>query len=437
MEKARTSNDINGSANHHHLTTELSKHSVLMGRGSGPNEHYGNRYFRMIVAERQIRYHSVDTSPSEKTSIISSIINDVHNLGGLFLKKLTKSEVRQLPKNLAGMQIRSAIQNKNSKGSGGGSGRASIISKAVYSEVDDVTVVEKIKQALRYAQGVKESPADANGSDEGGLHHVISNGNIDGIASRGRQEQPDHQESAPPRKKFRLASESSTNGGASNALAPQQLEGRAPTSTAGPLGYVDRNGGTAGGGKQEREHQGLQQQRDWMNQHHHIPPAPPPALTHSIVILGAGAAAAAATPAALAIQPTIMPTFPFPLQVAAVPPPAAATNALLGLASLQGYPRALNNTIVVDPVLSVLQSLCSSSTPPGTSLTELMMALANCQQNGGGAAAVPAPVPTIATTSAAAEDATQRLLALLQAPTAVVGNQDDSRRVRDDINDSI
>ena len=431
MKKARTSNDINGSANHHHLTTELSKHSVLMGRGSGPNEHYGNRYFRTIVAEKQLRYHSVDTSPLERTHIISSIINEVHSLGGLFLRKLSKSEARRLPKNLAGIQIRST-QNKNSRGSGAGSGRASTISNPVYSEVDDVTVVEKIKQALRYAQGVKDNPADDNRSDEGGPGLVMSNGNIDGITARGGQIQSDRQDSAPPRKKIRLASESTNYGGASNGLAAQQGEGQgAPTSAAGPLGYVERTRGTSGGGKQqEREHQGLQQQRDLMNQHYHIPPAPPPALAPPMlagnasslhdVILGISAAA---TPIAL----VAIPPFQFPLQVAAAPPPAAATAAHLGPASLLGYPLALGNSVVPDPVLSILQSLFSSGAPQGTSPPELMMLLANRPQNVGGAA-VPAPVPTITTTPAAAEDATQRLLALLQASTTGVGNPDDSRR---------
>lgn len=95
--------------------TELRPCDVLFGRGSGPNDHEGNVRFRQFVAARKTEYMATNHRQT-KTNIAREIVNQVE---GNFLKKVEASE--------AGFPV----------------------GTDVYEVVDDDTVMEKAKQALR------------------------------------------------------------------------------------------------------------------------------------------------------------------------------------------------------------------------------------------------------------------------------------------------
>jgi hypothetical protein len=97
------------------FVTELRPCDVLFGRGSGPNDHEGNVRFRHLVAERKNEYMATNHRQT-KTNIARQIVSRVQ---GNFLKKVDATE--------AGFPA----------------------GTDVYEVVDDDTVMEKAKQALR------------------------------------------------------------------------------------------------------------------------------------------------------------------------------------------------------------------------------------------------------------------------------------------------
>lgn len=101
--------------------TELSATDVLFGRGSGPNDHEGNIRFRQLVAERKAEYLATNHRQT-KAKIAREIVNKILEAHGRFLKKVEHFEARRLgiPKGVDAWII-----------------------------VDDDTVMEKAKQALR------------------------------------------------------------------------------------------------------------------------------------------------------------------------------------------------------------------------------------------------------------------------------------------------
>ena len=78
------------------IVKELCNHDVLLGRGTGPNEHEGNIRFRLLAAETLKTFSDSTTSPSmkmNKTKLAKKILEAVKARGGRFLRKLSKDEV--------------------------------------------------------------------------------------------------------------------------------------------------------------------------------------------------------------------------------------------------------------------------------------------------------------------------------------------------------
>jgi hypothetical protein len=68
------------------FTSELGPNDVLLGRGTGPNEHIGNVRFRSLVRESIQR---VDLStPGGKSELTKKIVNTVKERNGKFLKRV-------------------------------------------------------------------------------------------------------------------------------------------------------------------------------------------------------------------------------------------------------------------------------------------------------------------------------------------------------------
>ena len=103
------------------VVTTLRSDDVLFGRGSGPNDHEGNIKFRELVGARKEEYMATNHRQT-KAKIARSIVDQVLQRNGRFLKKLDASEGAKhgVPEGVDG-----------------------------YIVVDDDTVMEKAKQALR------------------------------------------------------------------------------------------------------------------------------------------------------------------------------------------------------------------------------------------------------------------------------------------------
>lgn len=103
------------------LVTELRAADVLLGRGSGPNDHEGNIRFRQLVAERKAEYMATNHRLT-KAKIAQEIVDSVYQQNGRFLRKLEPDEVA-----LMGIPD----------------------GQEVYVMAHEDTIMEKAKQALR------------------------------------------------------------------------------------------------------------------------------------------------------------------------------------------------------------------------------------------------------------------------------------------------
>jgi len=122
---------------------EVMTDDVLLGRGSGPNDHVGNIKFRDLVHERKAEYLSTNHRQT-KAMIAKDIVDQVYARGGRFLKKLSAVESdKMLPRLLADRNAMDDSEND----SAGNPGACD-----VYQIQKHATVMEKAKQALRQNQ---------------------------------------------------------------------------------------------------------------------------------------------------------------------------------------------------------------------------------------------------------------------------------------------
>lgn len=71
---------------------QIYRNDVLLGRGSGPNDHIGNINFRKLISTRRKEYNGTNARV-EKGRIAKEIIDYVHSLDppGRFLEKLDRN----------------------------------------------------------------------------------------------------------------------------------------------------------------------------------------------------------------------------------------------------------------------------------------------------------------------------------------------------------
>jgi hypothetical protein len=77
------------------LVSDLSPNDVLLGRGTGPNEHEGNIRFREQVHALRQEYQ-IAKGRGAKTEIARSTVKMIKKKKGRFLRKLNKSELRNI-----------------------------------------------------------------------------------------------------------------------------------------------------------------------------------------------------------------------------------------------------------------------------------------------------------------------------------------------------
>ena len=134
--------------------TVVNPNDVLFGRGSGPNDHEGNITFRDLVAERKAEYMATNNRQT-KAKIAKAIVDVVFSKKGRFLKKLELNECQDL---------------------GFDEGQD------VYVVVDDNTIMEKAKQALRQNRDKSASTnSDASEQNDGmaAMSQILSSNNND------------------------------------------------------------------------------------------------------------------------------------------------------------------------------------------------------------------------------------------------------------------
>jgi hypothetical protein len=80
-----------------HFMTELGKDDVLLGRGTGPNEHEGNVRFRILVSEIA---KSTDWTREDNTKakLARKVIATIEARGGRFVRKHTRGEAISMGK---------------------------------------------------------------------------------------------------------------------------------------------------------------------------------------------------------------------------------------------------------------------------------------------------------------------------------------------------
>jgi hypothetical protein len=117
---------------------DLRPFDVLFGRGSGPNDHEGNVRFRTMVASRKTEYLATNHRLT-KAKIAREIVNSVLSQQGRFLKKMEGNDLKKagLPEDAD-----------------------------VWMSVDDDTVMEKAKQALRQNSNKHKGTPGPQGTEE-------------------------------------------------------------------------------------------------------------------------------------------------------------------------------------------------------------------------------------------------------------------------------
>jgi hypothetical protein len=119
------------------LVSELSDHDVLLGRGTGPNEHQGNKMLRSLVAKFQKEYNP---SPSRKGR---------QDVARMTLQKIKKNKGRFLERASASALLGSSSSGEDDQDNRGDG------PVVYYLVVDDNKAITKIKQAFRYNMDIQ------------------------------------------------------------------------------------------------------------------------------------------------------------------------------------------------------------------------------------------------------------------------------------------
>lgn len=143
---------------------EVLSHDVLLGRGSGPNDHVGNIQFRDLIHGRKSEYLSTNHRQT-KALIAKEIVDQVYQRGGRFLKKLGTSEAAKVLPRLLGDSGLDDSENDTTDFDS---------PRDVYQVQKHAVVMEKAKQALRQNQRSGGSPSPTSRTTCGESSPTIS-----------------------------------------------------------------------------------------------------------------------------------------------------------------------------------------------------------------------------------------------------------------------
>mmetsp|Transcript_27101 Transcript_27101/g.76264 ORF Transcript_27101/g.76264 Transcript_27101/m.76264 type:complete len:847 (+) Transcript_27101:469-3009(+) len=118
---------------------ELRINDVLMGRGTGSNDHEGNITFRKLVCETNDEYQTSRVR-GDKTRISRKVIAMIHAKKGRFLRRLQPDEVNEVLRQGAAISSSEPASSNDP-----------FLKQYVYEVVtDDSLLVQKTKQAFRH-----------------------------------------------------------------------------------------------------------------------------------------------------------------------------------------------------------------------------------------------------------------------------------------------
>jgi hypothetical protein len=129
---------------------ELGKNDILLGRGTGPNEHEGNVRFRSLAAEilRSCAESSVSLGTQmNKTKIAKKVLATIEERNGRFVRRLARDEITS-------MGGKSSSKKKGQEA----------INRELYLVVPYEVALDKVKQSFRHQRRVLEQNTKVSAS---------------------------------------------------------------------------------------------------------------------------------------------------------------------------------------------------------------------------------------------------------------------------------
>lgn len=160
------------------IVTTVNDVDVLLGRGTGPNDH--NLFFRDACEARKEEYRTA-ASKASRSKILHEMVEWVHAppRNGRFLRKLSKQELRE-----HSACVDAEPHHKQEEDSGGSSAAAASPPDALYELTTDMpTLLYKVKQTFRYFYRKDSTEASAVSMPPG---EVVINQSIPRASSGGR-----------------------------------------------------------------------------------------------------------------------------------------------------------------------------------------------------------------------------------------------------------
>jgi hypothetical protein len=129
------------------IQNDLGENDVLLGRGTGPNDHQGNVRFRETIKEllKEMNCNKDHCGADHRSKLARRIVAIVKTRKGRFLRQLTKTEVRQVLK-------RKKTDSTSTPAA------AALANQGLYEVVPDKAAISKARQAFRFQIGKNIGP---------------------------------------------------------------------------------------------------------------------------------------------------------------------------------------------------------------------------------------------------------------------------------------
>jgi hypothetical protein len=143
------------------IVANIGNDDVLLGRGTGPNAHEGNKRFRVLSAHMLKNLTITKCAASERNSKLTmakKLVDTVHTRNGKFVRKLTRDERNSVVNELfepSASTRRLLKKNKNID---------------LYFIVPEDMAIEKAKQSFRHQLRVMSDGTDHINTNWGGRH---------------------------------------------------------------------------------------------------------------------------------------------------------------------------------------------------------------------------------------------------------------------------
>jgi hypothetical protein len=131
------------------LVANLSNNDVLLGRGTGPNGHEGNRRFRGMASHCLLNSMNRSSIQISKLDLARQLVAMVHSKKGRFVRKLSRDESKAVTRAVLGRSSDKKCWIGHNV-------------KDLYVVVPEEVAVEKAKQAFRHQCGLLMKKGDVS-----------------------------------------------------------------------------------------------------------------------------------------------------------------------------------------------------------------------------------------------------------------------------------